>query len=92
MSPSETSELLCAFPFGKVEQAIDGEKINPIILESNIYFPFVFNSIDVFDLMITTACTPVIHINSFCDQTPIVDVPMIPQLQLFSTCLTKNDT
>ena len=67
-SPSETSELLCAFPSGKVEQAIHGEKINPIILGSNIYFPFVFNSLDVFDHMITTARTPVTHINLFCDQ------------------------
>ena len=40
MSPSETSELLCAFPFGKVEQALHGEKIISIIFGSNIYFPF----------------------------------------------------
>lgn len=42
MSPSETSEPLCAFPSGKVEQAIHEEKINAIILGSNI-ISFVLN-------------------------------------------------
>lgn len=66
-SPSETSELLCAFPSGKAEQAIYGEKINPIILGSYNSL-FFLNSSDAFDHMITTAHTPVIHINIFCDQ------------------------
>lgn len=55
MSPSETSELLCAFPSGKVEQAIRGDKINPIILGSNI-ISFVLNLLC--DIIKTTPPTP----------------------------------